>query len=99
MVNKPKGGKGQRAPYETVMVRTPLPVKPDVEALISRYRDSVLHSGVAVNESQDKESYSVSLKLVYKFIEESGLAPNLHTRNNVNLIRFRDWLQSKLTEQ
>ena len=33
-----RGGRGQKAPYETVMVRCPLPVKQEVELLIETYK-------------------------------------------------------------
>lgn len=34
----PKGGRGKRAPYETVVVRVPEPVLDRVEAIIDSYR-------------------------------------------------------------
>jgi hypothetical protein len=37
---KPKGGQGVKAPYTTTHVRVPLPVKPEVERVISRFHES-----------------------------------------------------------
>lgn len=39
---KPLGGRGQKAPYQTTQMRVPLPLKPQFEAEIERYRTSVL---------------------------------------------------------
>lgn len=36
-----RGGRGKKAPYETIMYRIPLPVKPAVEALSETYRASL----------------------------------------------------------
>jgi hypothetical protein len=41
MDNKPKGGRGKQAPYETTIIRIPLPIKPDVERIVDNYRNSV----------------------------------------------------------
>jgi hypothetical protein len=38
-VNKPKGGRGKRAPYETTVVRVPDPVLGQVEAICDAYRN------------------------------------------------------------
>ncbi len=48
MVNPGVGGRGKRAPYETVHYRIPKPVKPVVERLSQAYRQLVvgeIHSG------------------------------------------------------
>lgn len=36
---KPVGGRGLKAPYETTHIRVPVPIKPEVERLIERFRD------------------------------------------------------------
>jgi len=41
MEHKPKGGRGLKAPYETTIVRVPIPVKPSVDKLIDDYRHSI----------------------------------------------------------
>lgn len=38
----PKGGRGQRAPYETTTIRVPKPILSDVEQLIDQYRAQVM---------------------------------------------------------
>lgn len=39
---KPKGGRGQTAPYETTHIRVPVPLKLQVEQMVEKYRQSVL---------------------------------------------------------
>lgn len=41
-MNKPRGGRGIKAPYETTHLRIPIPIKPEIEKLIDNYRASVL---------------------------------------------------------
>lgn len=89
---KPVGGRGKKAPYETVAVRVPVPLLETVSALIEQYRQSVLDPDSATNSTVENED---CLSTLNRFIEESGQSDKLHTRNNVNLVRFREWLQSK----
>jgi hypothetical protein len=37
-MNKPVGGRGVKAPYETTHVRVPLPIKADIERLIDQFK-------------------------------------------------------------
>ena len=45
MAIKPRGGRGIKAPYEQTHVRTPLPIKEQVESLVNAYREAVLTAG------------------------------------------------------
>jgi hypothetical protein len=54
-MNKPLGGRGKKAPYETTHLRIPVPIKPDIEKLIDSYRLSVI-DGI---ETQDNGLMSV----------------------------------------
>lgn len=96
---RPIGGRGKRAPYETVMVRVPEPIKPDVERLIARYRAEILledNSGESSSLDEEKlAEFRLATKLVNRFIKEIGQEESLHQRNNRNLVRFREWLESK----
>lgn len=38
-MNKPIGGRGKKAPYESTHVRVPLPIKSEVEMLIAQFRE------------------------------------------------------------
>jgi hypothetical protein len=50
-MEKPKGGRGKKAPYQTTHIRVPLPLKAEIEKLIEDYRRS-LENDV---ESEDKK--------------------------------------------
>ncbi len=39
---KPKGGRGLKAPYETIQMRVPVPLKAEFQERIDNYRDAVL---------------------------------------------------------
>ena len=41
-MDKPKGGRGKKAPYNSVTVRVPEDLKETVETLVNDYRQSVL---------------------------------------------------------
>ncbi len=43
-MEKPKGGRGQTAPYETKQMRVPTPMEPQIQELITRYRDWISES-------------------------------------------------------
>lgn len=45
MAIKPRGGRGLKAPYEQSHVRTPLPIKDQIESLVNAYREAVLTAG------------------------------------------------------
>ena len=36
---KPKGGRGQRAPYQTKLMRVPVPLEQQINELVERYQD------------------------------------------------------------
>ena len=95
---KPVGGRGKKAPYESVMVRTPLPIKPEVEALISAFRNR-LTDEEKFNSVSSESDIQQAIKLVYKFAEERNLTEKLtegsRYRDCVQLIRFLEWLQSQ----
>ena len=53
MDNKPKGGRGKQAPYQTTTIRIPLPLKPSVDKLVEDYRSDVFSpilSAIAKNQ-------------------------------------------------
>lgn len=101
---KPVGGRGKRAPYETVQMRVPLPIKSEVEQLIASYRNQVLQADSAAEsdppDMQQELELLSAIKLVDRFVEEIGQSDRLYlptVRNNRNLAKFRDWLYSKLS--
>lgn len=50
---KPLGGRGKKAPYETIQMRVPLPIKSQVEQLIEQYRNQVLEESSSSSEQAE----------------------------------------------
>ena len=48
-MNKPKGGRGIQAPYETTHVRVPVPLKKEIENFIEQYREFVMNGTLEPN--------------------------------------------------
>ena len=44
MALKPSGGRGKKAPYETVVIRVPTPLVSEVQKIVDDYRNKVLGS-------------------------------------------------------
>jgi hypothetical protein len=73
-MDKPKGGRGVKAPYETTHIRVPVPLKDEVDALVSRYREqgdsqgnqSVLSVDEAIDQGRNilkqKKSAKISIE-------------------------------------
>lgn len=40
-MSAPKGGRGNKAPYETTHVRVPVPIKAEIEKLINDYKEGI----------------------------------------------------------
>ncbi|MEL4897513.1 hypothetical protein [Crocosphaera sp. Alani8] len=51
---KPVGGRGQKAPYKTRVMRVPEPIAEQVQALIDEYRLSIMSDKV-----EDKDSFII----------------------------------------
>jgi hypothetical protein len=49
MVDKPKGGRGKKAPYHTKLMRVPEPIAPQVEALGLQYQKFIAAGGDPAN--------------------------------------------------
>lgn len=49
-MNKPRGGRGVRAPYESTHVRVPIPLKPKVDKMVDEYRALILEGKVPERE-------------------------------------------------
>lgn len=42
-MDKPKGGRGHKAPYRTTHLRVPDPIKDDIQSIIDQWRDGFLN--------------------------------------------------------
>jgi hypothetical protein len=61
---KPKGGRGQRAPYKTTHLRVPEPIKDDLQRLIDQWRDKYMqgeNSQLIPEQSQVDLSRAIEL--------------------------------------
>ena len=69
---KPKGGRGNVAPYQTCMVRTPIPLKSQVEELIEQYREFVNSGGDPQNPTNlvDKPVDKLNSLVPFHILEE-----------------------------
>lgn len=63
MTDKPKGGRGKKAPYETKQMRIPQPLATQVEALCDRYQEFIAAGGDPANPPS--------------FLEKAPAAPEL----------------------
>jgi hypothetical protein len=57
-MDKPIGGRGRKAPYETTHVRIPVDLKSQVEELVNNYRNNGL---VAVEKNNDNANKNLSI--------------------------------------
>jgi hypothetical protein len=70
IMNKPIGGRGKKAPYETTHVRIPVDLKSKVEELVEAYRNNELAILEKNDNSQEKNLSIDYHELVAKMIEE-----------------------------
>ena len=56
-MNKPVGGRGKKAPYNTVVIRVPEPLVEKVEKLIDWYRISVLEGRITQEDLKRLETW------------------------------------------
>lgn len=61
-MTKPVGGRGKKAPYETTVIRVPLPMVPQVEQMIEDYRNLVVNN--QESEFTDNQKIAASFTLV-----------------------------------
>jgi hypothetical protein len=67
-----RGGAKNKAPYESTHVRVPVPIKPQVEALINEFRASI----DGFNKGETKPSESSLTSLEDEEDEEDGAEPS-----------------------
>lgn len=97
---KPKGGRGKKAPYETTVIRVPVPIRAEVESLIKQYQANALENDKRADFKELVEDYQICLDIVTKFIDEHSWTEKVNrdkpTRDFTNLVRFMKWLKSKI---
>jgi hypothetical protein len=63
-MNKPVGGRGIKAPYETTHVRVPVPIKPNVERFIEDFKNGV--DNLTENPLTDIENALITAQTILK---------------------------------
>lgn len=67
-MNKPKGGRGLKAPYRTVVIRVPEPIASKVELLCETYRTMSLAGEVTQDDLLKFDSFGTSYSSLPKVI-------------------------------
>lgn len=73
---KPIGGRGKRAPYQTIQMRVPLPIKPEVEKLIEQYRTVMLGEDETPVETESKPEYGFLEKMIQEVLADPAITRN-----------------------
>lgn len=73
MAVKPKGGRGQKAPYESTHIRVPIPLKGEVERLIEKYRESIL-TGIAPSDQSGLCDYEQAVEHAHEILKQKKSA-------------------------
>lgn len=106
-MDKPRGGRGHTAPYETKQMRVPTGLESQVQELISRYRDWISEAGTRIAGASnppvllDKSSNISIQQPVDKLKDEVEnlvkLVDNLRA-DNVSLTKERDALDLEINQ-
>jgi chorismate mutase len=70
---KPVGGRGHKAPYQTMTIRIPIDVKEQVEEIVERFRSGDLE--LAQTASSDNTIISQLNKIITRYKEISKTKP------------------------
>lgn len=71
-MSKPVGGRGHKAPYQTMTIRIPIDVKEQVEEIVERFRDNNLESTQTYNSDNNKISQLTAIIEQYKTAAKSS---------------------------
>lgn len=71
---KPLGGRGIKAPYETTHMRVPVPLKPDIEAMIDDYRKNLLTGNDADTIEKQLTSLSEAIRAAKSLVRSKKSA-------------------------
>lgn len=84
-MDKPIGGRGKKAPYETTHVRIPVDLKPQVEKLVEEFRNNACISSYTTIQDSSVDSD----KLIQKMIQE-------FKKNNLLIIQESNTISSDI---
>ena len=68
-MSKPVGGRGHKAPYQTMTIRIPIDVKEQVEEIVERFRSGDLE--LAKNDCSDNNRISQLTAIIERYKEIS----------------------------
>jgi hypothetical protein len=71
-MSKPVGGRGHKAPYETVIVRIPIDVKPQIDEIVERFRSGDLELAKADDSDNNIISQLTTIIERYKTAAKSS---------------------------
>jgi len=71
-MSKPVGGRGHKAPYQTMTIRIPIDVKEQVEEIVERFRDNNLESTQTDNSENNIISQLTAIIERYKTAAKSS---------------------------
>jgi hypothetical protein len=71
-MSKPVGGRGHKAPYQTMTIRIPIDVKQEVEEIVERFRSGDLE--VVKNDGSDNNRISQMTAIIERYKEISKLS-------------------------
>jgi hypothetical protein len=95
-MNKPIGGRGRKAPYETTHVRIPVNLKTQVELLVEQFRDNgyVVENHTIENSSSDSDEFME--KMIHEFKKNNLIV--IQNTNEISQYELMSHLNLKLEE-
>lgn len=95
-MNKPIGGRGRKAPYETTHVRIPVDLKTQVELLVEQFRDNgcVIENHTVENSSTNSDDFIQ--KMIQEFRNNDLLI--VQSTNEISQYELMSHLNLKLEE-
>jgi hypothetical protein len=76
-MNKPVGGRGHKAPYQTVVVRIPVDLKSQVDELVDRFRENDKSETKTVNLKTIIKRYKLNSKSTRDWVQFNKLITEL----------------------
>lgn len=96
-MTKPVGGRGNKAPYETAVMRVPVPLQSEVERMIEEYRRTFDNQ---LEPDEERQLYLTVLETCNRFSREMNWSDDkLNARTNTRsdyYLKLLNWLKAKL---
>lgn len=80
-MTKPLGGRGKKAPYETAVIRVPVPLVPKVEKLIDDYRNLTINGEKSESDKYPKLPVASTLTTYSEALEEAKKILTANTKS------------------